>query len=249
MRPSTDVSVSNSNSDPRATASAVTNRASRGCDPRRRKISSKRARYDAVGPRNLAEYTPGSPPSASISSPESSATATSPVAAAYANALMRAFPQNVAPVSSDSATGPTSASVTMSMGRSASSGLISRSLCGLVVAMRIVGTPEPWQRPLAAKDRLHDSALFCDQVGDAFVCQREQPRERIRPERLGLRGPLYLDETAVARLDDIHVDIGFGVFFVGQVEQRHAAHHPHADGSHVVDYWNRFQLIVLLELA
>src|SRR5688572_13525135 len=249
MRPSTDVSVSNSNSDPRATASAVTNRASGGCDPRRRKISSKRARYDAVGPRNLAECTPGAPPSASISSPESSATATSPVAAAYANALMRAFSQKVAPVSAGSAAGPTSASVTMSMGRSASSGPISRTLFGLVVAMRILGTPERWRTRLAAKDRLHDCALFRDQIGDAFVGQREQAGESIGPERFGLRGTLNLDETAVTCFDDIHVDIGFRVFFVGEVEERHAAHHPHADGRHVVGHWNRLELIVLLELA
>src|SRR5687768_17587095 len=134
---------------------------------------------------------------------------------------MRAFSQNVAPVSSGSGTGFKSARVMTSIGTSARSGLISRTLFGLVVATSSLGPPTPWRRWLTAKDRLKDGALCREQVVDAFVGQCEQSGQGISAERLGLRGALNLDEAVVARLDDVHVDVGLGVFLVGQIEQGH----------------------------
>src|SRR5690349_6696382 len=111
---------------------------------------------------------------------------------------MRAFSQNVVPVSSGSGIGSTSASVTSSTSRPSSSGRISRTLFGFVVAIR----------NLTAKDRPDQLALFSDQVGDALVGEREQARQRVAAERLRFRGALDLDEAPVARLDDVHVDVG-----------------------------------------
>src|SRR5689334_18824428 len=121
---------------------------------------------------------------------------------------MRAFSQKVAPFSSGSSTRGTSASVISSIGMPSSSGRISRTLFGFVVA----------SRKLAAKDRCHDLALLVDQIVDAFVRERQQTVQRLGPERFFLRGPLDLDEAAVARLDDVHVDVGLRIFFIREIE-------------------------------
>src|SRR6266498_2938403 len=54
------------------------------------------------GPAQRAEWMPGAPPSASTTSPESSANAGKPAAFAAAVALMQAFSRKVAPLSAGS---------------------------------------------------------------------------------------------------------------------------------------------------
>src|SRR4026208_570302 len=123
---------------------------------------------------------------------------------------MRAFSQNVIAVSSGSGTGATSASAINSIGRLASSGRISRTLFGFVVA----------SRSLAPKDRADDGALLVDQIVNALVGEGEQAVECFRAERLRFGRALDLDEPAVAGLDDVHVDIGLRIFLVREIEQR-----------------------------
>src|SRR5688572_14483861 len=55
----------------------------------------------------------------------------------------------------------------------------------------------------------------------------------LRPvERSTLGGRLNLDQPAVARHDDVHVDLGGRVLLVVQVEPRLAFHHAHGDRRH-----------------
>jgi hypothetical protein len=64
-----------------------------------------------------------------------------------------------------------SASETNSIGRSASSGRISRTLSGFVVA----------SRSLTAKDWTDDGALLVDQIVDALVGEGKKPGEWTTP--------------------------------------------------------------------
>ena len=72
-----------------------------------------------------------------------------------------------------------------------------------------------------------------------------KPVERVAAERLGLRRALDLDEAAVAGLDDVHVDVGLRVLFVGEIEQRHAGDDADAGGGDVVGDRNGAQLFLL----
>ncbi len=95
--------------------------------------SSSFARFSAsvaCSPAKRAERTPGAPPSAADSMPESSAIAGARVAAAAARALASALAANVAPVSGGSST--SGGSGTTAWG--ASSAANSRALCALRVA-------------------------------------------------------------------------------------------------------------------
>ncbi len=65
----------------------------------------------APGPAKRAEFTPGAPPRASTSRPESSARVSRPLAAARVVALRTAFSSKVAPVSATPAVMPASAGV------------------------------------------------------------------------------------------------------------------------------------------
>ena len=76
-------------------------------------ISRIAAAKSLAGPAQRAEWMPGAPPSASTTSPESSANAGSRTAMAAATALMRAFSPKLAPVSSGSPR-PSSAAATAS---------------------------------------------------------------------------------------------------------------------------------------
>src|SRR5215204_4273886 len=118
---------------------------------------------------------------------------------------MRAFSQNVGALSSGSGIGSTSARPIRSHGRPLNSGRISRSLLGFVVAIKSLPTVAFAKVGSAAQDRSDDRALFGDQIVDALVGERQQARQRIGAERLGLGGALNLHEPSVARLDDVHV--------------------------------------------
>ena len=85
---------------------------------------------------------PGSPSRASTTSPESSANAGKPDAAAAARALISAFSAKLVPVSSGSAR-PSSPAATASIPYGMSSSRISRSLPGLCVA--ITSRPAIWR--------------------------------------------------------------------------------------------------------
>ena len=96
-------------------------------------ISMARRKFRS-GPAQRAEWMPGSPPSASTTSPESSAKAGSPEALAAASALIRALARKVMPLSSGSAR-PISPADVASMPYGARRSRISASLPGLCVAM------------------------------------------------------------------------------------------------------------------
>src|SRR5262249_40709498 len=80
----------------------------------------------------------------------------------------------------------------------------------------------PWRVSLlqVAAD---DLALLLDQRLDAFVREAHQRVERAAIEGLSFGGALQLDEAAVARLHEVHVDLGLRILLVGQVEQSRAA--------------------------
>ena len=109
---------------PRGRPAATSAAAQTKCAPRRSSgtsasWASSRSRLAASprAARTSAPKTPGIPPSTSTHRPESSATAGSPVAAATARALSRAFPANVAPVSATSGTSGNASMPTTSTGR------------------------------------------------------------------------------------------------------------------------------------
>src|SRR4051812_8334629 len=76
-----------------------------------------------------------------------------------------------------------------------------------------------------------DRALLVDELPDAFVSEAEQRVERFAVEGLAFGGSLHLDESAVAGLDDVHVHLGAGIVFVGEIEQRLAVDDADADGG------------------
>ena len=98
------------------------------------RIKRKRVSYDASLPAKRAEYTPGAPPRASISKPESSARESSPEAFAYAIAFSSAFSVNVVPVSSTSIFNGISWRDSSLKGKSEKIARYSSNLCWLVVA-------------------------------------------------------------------------------------------------------------------
>src|SRR5207244_4820847 len=79
-----------------------------------------------------------------------------------------------------------------------------------------------------------DRALLLDELLDAVVRKIEERHEGVAPERIRLRGALHLDESSVARLDDIHIHIRAAVIVVRQVEQGLAVDDADAGGGDVV---------------
>src|SRR5262245_54714435 len=79
-----------------------------------------------------------------------------------------------------------------------------------------------------------DLTLFRYQRLDALVRQAHLGVGLAAVEGQAFRRALQLDEAAVARLDDVHVDLGFRVFLVGQIEQRRAVDDADARGGDVV---------------
>src|SRR3954451_12439547 len=126
--------------------------------------------------------------------PESSASAGAPVAALAARAFSRAFSANVSPVSGGSST----SSGRGASSTSGSSRRNSRSLWALRVAST-TGTAA------VLPDRFGlDGAQGLDPVGR----EREQLVEVRARERCALRRGLDLYQAAVARHDDVGVDLG-----------------------------------------
>src|SRR6202034_4299717 len=131
---------------------------------------------------------PGAPPSASTSSPESSAMAAQPgdgaprnsAAAAACLAFKRAFSRKLAPVSSGEAM-PSSPRLRISKGRSASNARNSRSLPGV---------------PVATMSGLRGTCteLVGMQARDARCSEVQQLFELVAAERVALGGALHLDE-------------------------------------------------------
>src|SRR6478672_10729886 len=81
-----------------------------------------------------------------------------------------------------------------------------------------------------------DRTLLLGELPDAFVGQPEQRVERLAVEGQPLGRTLHLDETPVAGLDDVHVDFGAGVVFVGEIEQRLTVDDADADcGDRIVE--------------
>src|SRR6478735_7264969 len=156
------------------------------------------------------------PLSASTASPESSATAGWPVAAATARALSSAFSWKLRPVSATSGTSGNSSTPTRSTASPASARirLSSTTLCALRVARTTVG------RDATARSAREGRALERGQVGAAAGGEVEQRVEHLAVKRLGLGGALDLDEAAVAGHDDVHVGVGAHVLLVVQVEAR-----------------------------
>ena len=56
--------------------------------------------------------------------------------------------------------------------------------------------------------------------------QLQQEINRLFIERLGLGGALDLYKTAVARHDDVHIDLGRRILFIIQIEYRFTAYNP-----------------------
>src|SRR5439155_13487402 len=68
---------------------------------------------------------------------------------------------------------------------------------------------EPGTRNLTIRNNMtDDGALFLDELLDAVIGEREQRQQRIVSEWHRLGRSLNLNESAVAGLHDIHVDVG-----------------------------------------
>ena len=173
---------------------------------------------DAVSPAKRAERTPGRPPSASASIPESSAIAGAPVASAAARALISAFSSNVSPVSGGSST----ASGSGSSGASGSSRWNSRSLWALRVAR--TSRAMPCGYPVALAWTARRPSMPALGQGEELVEVRAR-------ERRALGGRLDLDEAAFAGHDDVGVDLRARVLRVVEVEQRLAVDDAAGDGG------------------
>src|SRR6266542_700900 len=164
--------------------------------------------------------------------PESSASASSPVAEAAARALPRALSAYEASPSGGSSTPGKSARLRMRNGRPARRSAISLALARLAVARTSAGSEVEGR--LAA--RLEGAPLKPDQPPDAGFRQREHLGEPIAAEGRLLRRSLHLDEGAGAGHDHVHVDLGRRVLDVVEVEHRRAADDAHADGRHAVTH-------------
>src|SRR5262249_35122324 len=138
-------------------------------------------------------------------------------------------------------TGASSSSPMRSTGTPARMPRISLTLSRLVVASRS-------RRTSASEDRADDRALQFDELTDAAFCQTEELVEDLALEGRGFGGALYFDEPPVARLDDVHVDVGARVFFVRQIEHRDAADHADAGRGNVIGDRNALQLSLLPHL-
>src|SRR5262249_22081623 len=183
---------------------------------------------------------PGSPPSASTVSPESSANAGKPEAVAAAHALIRAFSLKVVPSSTGSGS-PSSPADTASIPNGIRSSRISLSLPGLCVAI----TRRPATRRCAAPFELmiHDASdtrshhrqfLQIDELHHALLRKREQIEELLLRERNLLGRSLYLHDAAGARHHKIGIGISLRILGVIEVEHRRAAADAAGDGGDMV---------------
>ena len=150
--------------------------------------------------------------------PESSATASSPVAAASARALSSAFSSKVVPVSSTPVSWPTTSTSGPRM-------------CWTSSTL--------WALPVASSTRISAAAggsltISCCRAMisvDARLGQAEQRVELGAGVGRALGGALHLDEAAERGHHHVHVDLGPAVLDVGQVEHGHAVDDADGDGG------------------
>src|SRR3990167_6749822 len=167
----------------------------------------------------MAEITPGAPPSASTHSPESSASAGSPVRRAAWRALASAFSMKVPCGSAASGTlNCCCDSTSMPSGRS--SWPISSSLCALPVAMTI-----------RCMSPSQGGFLLLHQRADAVLCQLQHGVHLVAAERCAFRRALHFDETAAAGHHHIHVGVAAGVLDIVQIQHRLALVHADRNGG------------------
>src|SRR5262245_16798903 len=153
---------------------------------------AQRCASSSPSPPYRAEVTPGAPPRASTSRPESSPIASMPVAAAAARALPRAFSRYDSAPSGGSVTPGKSASRRTRRGRSLRRLAISRALPGLALAT--TSTRSEGEGLLPARG--HRAPLQAHERADAPLGQREQLGEAVLAERRLLGGALHLHEGA-----------------------------------------------------
>ena len=167
---------------------------------------------------------PGTPPRASISMPESSATATSPVASRTARALGGRWPRTCRRSPRRRGRGRRRPS------RRRGSPAISSTLWALPVASRSRRVTGERRRRVG-----HHLPLELHDLGDAAFGEGEQRVELAAGERPALGRALHLDEPPRPGHHHVHVDLGAGVLDVGQVEHGHAADDPDGDGGARLD--------------
>ena len=80
------------------------------------------------------------------------------------------------------------------------------------------------------------------ELANALVAEGHQVVERLTLEWRALGRSLKLDEPAITGFDDVHVDVGAGIFLVREVEHRHAADHADARRRDVVVHGDRLDL-------
>ena len=76
-----------------------------------------------------------------------------------------------------------------------------------------------------------EGGLQRGQFPHPFLPQEEQALELLRGEGRLFAGALHLDETALARHDDVAIHLGVLVLHVGEIEQLLAAEQADADGG------------------
>src|SRR3990167_2937911 len=86
-----------------------------------------------------------------------------------------------------------------------------------------------------------DFLLLVEQPAQAAARQLEQPLEIVFGKGGAFGGGLDFDQAAGAGHYDVHVHLGAGVFFVGEVEQRYAFNQANAGGRHGVGQRQRPQ--------
>src|SRR5262245_11197651 len=182
-----------------------------------------------------AESTPGRPPSASTSIPESSASANVRVASATARAFRSALSSYDASPSAGSVSDGKSDRSWTWYGMPARSARSSRPLARLAVAR----TSARSENEDLLATRPEGATLESDEPSDAGGRKRQHLVQALLGKRGLLRGALDLDERARARHHDVHVHLGRRVLPIVEVEERLPAHDPHADGGDTItEQWS-----------
>ena len=70
-------------------------------------------------------------------------------------------------------------------------------------------------------------------------------QQGIAAKRRRFGRPLYFDELPASGHHDVHVDFGFRVFFIREIEHRGARDDAHACGCNVVVHRNGFEGVFL----
>src|SRR5688572_6278595 len=250
MRPETSPRSTHATS-PSQNAAAHTYRALRSslCASRRKSSalfsSSSASPLNSVRALQRLLSTPGPPPRAMTSSPESSATVGSRDRRWKCRAFASAFSSNVAAFSSTSSSAvsaiPASSRLSTSNPAARNIGRSSRILPVLRVAssrekrigkrgklLSIPGCslfPSPFSLFFAGKRPLLRRIDLPDSAGGEI----EQTVEIVARERTVLARALNLDETTLAAHDDVHVDVRGHILDIVEIEARLALDQPHTD--------------------